>query len=54
MWLQLSKVMNYVNKIARLNINPYATIEEFGENAKVDGEFLKDVWEKVYNFKLGC
>ena len=32
----------------------YATIEEFGENAKVDGEFLKDVWEKVYNFKLGC
>ena len=32
----------------------YATIEEFGKNVKVDGEFLENVWENVYNFKLGC
>ncbi len=32
----------------------YNTIEEFGENVKIEGCLLKDIWDSVKNFQLGC
>lgn len=32
----------------------YKTLKEFGDNVRLNGELLKDVWNKVYRFQLGC
>lgn len=32
----------------------YKTIQEFAQNSKVDGKLLKDVWQQITKFELGC
>lgn len=32
----------------------YQTIEEFEQKVNIDGKLLKDVWQDVHQFELGC
>lgn len=32
----------------------YKTIEEFEQKVNIDGKLLKDIWNEVYHFELGC
>ncbi len=32
----------------------YKTIEEFSKNVNIDGKLLKDIWDDIYQFELGC
>lgn len=32
----------------------YKTIEEFAQKVNIDGKYLKDIWDDVYQFELGC
>lgn len=32
----------------------YKTIEEFEQKVNIDGKYLKDIWDNIYQFELGC
>lgn len=32
----------------------YKTIEEFAQKVNIDGKYLKDIWDDIYQFELGC
>ena len=36
------------------NFQEYTTIEELGEKANIDGELLKDIWDKIKRIEYDC
>jgi len=32
----------------------YKTIEEFEQKINIDGKLLKDIWDDIYQFEIGC